>query len=94
MEELTITIKIADRPYRLNIKKEEEEYFRKASDIVNKSLMDYQNNFAFKDRQDLLAMIALESTFKNLSVENEIKENEKIISSKLVDLDKILTFEK
>lgn len=94
MEELTITLRIADRPYRLKIKKDEEEYFRKATEQINKALKDYQGNYAFKDKQDLLAIIGLEATFKSLTQEKMMKEMDKNFSSRLAELDKILTFEK
>lgn len=59
MEELTISVIIADRPYRLTIKRDEEEVIRKAAESINNMIKEYSSNYAFNDKQDLLAMVAL-----------------------------------
>ena len=57
MEELTITVNIADRPYRLKIKREEEEIIRKAVKEIEHRIKEYSEHFAFNDKQDLMAMV-------------------------------------
>jgi cell division protein ZapA (FtsZ GTPase activity inhibitor) len=59
MEELTITVNIADRPYRLKIKREEEEIIRKAVKDIDLRIREYSEHFAFNDKQDLMAMVLL-----------------------------------
>jgi cell division protein ZapA (FtsZ GTPase activity inhibitor) len=61
MKEQHISVIIADRPYRLKVESEkEEEQCRKAKDLINKKMKDYADTFAFRDKQDLLAMVALQ----------------------------------
>lgn len=61
MREQHISVIIADRPYRLMVGSEkEEEYCRKAKDLINTKMSDYAKSFAFRDKQDLLAMVALQ----------------------------------
>ena len=60
MDELSISLPIADRSYRLAIDKEHEELFRKAAKLIDKRIKDYSGSYAYKDKQDLLAMVALE----------------------------------
>ena len=59
MEDLTITVYIADRPYRLKIRKDEEEFIKKAVEEIKKMTQEFSSNYAFNDKQDLLAMTAL-----------------------------------
>ncbi len=89
-EDLTITLRIADRPYRLSINRDEEEIFRKAAKMIDDKLSSYASNFAFKDKKDLLAMVALEHTAGLLKHENSIaKHNES--TKKLVEIDTFLS---
>ena len=41
MEEISISLPIADRSYKLAVEKEHEELFRKASKLIDKRLKDY-----------------------------------------------------
>ena len=91
MDELTISVTIADRPYRLKIKRDEEETVRNAANEINSKLKSYAENFAFNDKQDLLAMVTLEKTTESLMMKNSLNMNEKEISSKLVEIDNLLS---
>lgn len=91
MEELTISVTIADRPYRLTIKRNEEETIRKAANEINKNLKHYSDSFAYNDKQDLLAMVALEKTTNALMNRNELKDIDNNIAVKLTEIDNLLT---
>lgn len=91
MNELTITVKIADRPYRLTIKKEEEEIIRKAAGLINEKVKNYSDNYAFKDKQDLLAMVALQNGTSVLRTENEAKNMDRRLTDKMKEIDKVLS---
>jgi cell division protein ZapA (FtsZ GTPase activity inhibitor) len=60
MSEFSINVSIAGRTYPLTIQREEEEYVRKAAQLINDNVKSLQQNYAVKDAQDLLAMTALE----------------------------------
>ncbi|MCD4729305.1 MAG: cell division protein ZapA, partial [Bacteroidales bacterium] len=81
MEELTISVAIADRPYRLTIKRSEEEIIRKAADEINKNIKYYSDNFSYNDRQDLLAMVTLEKTTNALINKNDSIESDRFVLS-------------
>jgi cell division protein ZapA (FtsZ GTPase activity inhibitor) len=91
MEELTISVAIADRPYRLTIKRSEEELIRKAASEINKNIKYYSDNFAYNDRQDLLAMVTLEKTTNALINKNDSIETDRSIMSTLSEIDKMLS---
>jgi cell division protein ZapA (FtsZ GTPase activity inhibitor) len=92
MGEQMITISIADRPYRLAINNEkEEENVRKAARLINEKVKEYSTHYAFKDKQDLLAMVVLQFAAKvmDLELQNEM-ESKKTIEG-LIEIEKILS---
>ena len=91
MDELTISVTIADRPYRLNIKKEEEEEIRKAAKNINERIKQYSDNYAFNDKQDLLAMVSLEYANSSLVFEEKLGSSDQQINEQLSHLDNILS---
>ncbi len=91
MDELTISVTIADRPYRLTIKRNEEETIRKAANEINNNLKNYSDTFAYNDKQDLMAMVALEKTTNALMNKNELKDIDNNITIKLSEIDKLLS---
>jgi len=58
--ELSIKVSVAERQYPLKIEANDEENVRKAAWKVNERLKEYVEKYAVSDRQDALAMIALE----------------------------------
>lgn len=91
MDELTISVIIADRPYRLTIKRDEEETIRRAANKINETIKHYSKNYAFNDKQDLLAMVALENTTNALRHEDKLIQSDETISAKLSEIDLILS---
>lgn len=90
MEEQSITVTIADRPYKLTVKREDEEIFRDAMKRINERLKSYAASFAFKDKQDLLAMVALQYTTDALRKERIIAFRDKELVEKLEHLNTML----
>jgi len=90
MNDLKINVNIADRPYQLKIDRNDEEVLRKAAKSINQLIKVYSENYAFKDKQDLLAMVALNYTTSALNNENLLSNNESEITGRLSELDKIL----
>lgn len=91
MDDLTISVTIADRPYRLTIKRDEEERIRLAASEINKTIKFYSDNYAFQDKQDLLAMVALEKTSDALQQKHELQNSGSNIKNELTDIDKVLS---
>ena len=65
MEKLKINIVIAGRTYPLSVNNtKEEEGMRKAATAINKLITMYEQNYAVSDKQDVLAMCALQFASK------------------------------
>lgn len=59
-EKLKIKISIADRVYPLTIDYSQEEGLRAASKKIDAMIRDFEQNYAVRDKQDVLAMCALQ----------------------------------
>ncbi len=90
MEELSISLPIAERSYRLAIDKEHEELFRNAAKLIDKRIKDYSGSYAYKDKQDLLAMVALEYATGYLQNDQLLTEKEATWKAKLMAIDQAL----
>jgi len=90
-EKINIRVVIAERPYKMAIAREQEEYVRKATKLVNNTIESYSKAFNYKDHQDLFAMVALQNTTKTVRLEAERSFKDKEMEAKLRELDEILT---
>ena len=59
-EKLKIKISIADRVYPLNVDMAQEEGLRSASKKIDIMMKQFEENYAVRDKQDVLAMCALQ----------------------------------
>ena len=90
-ESLKIRINIAGRVYPLNVKiEDEEEGMRKAAKKINDLVSKYEKNYAVSDKQDVLAMCALQ--FASLIEIKAINNEDEIIEAtkKIEDLNAML----
>jgi len=90
MNEITITITLADRNYRLTVKKEEEELVRKAALEVNQRLKKYTEQYSYTDYQDLLAMIALEMVITLGTERRSAQHDEQVLSERIQALEQLI----
>ena len=63
-EKLKIKLSIADRVYPLTINPSQEEGLRKAAKNIEKLAKKFEQNYAVRDKQDVLAMCALQFASK------------------------------
>lgn len=75
MSDLSIKIAVAGRTYPLTVSVEEEEFIRKAAEQIEAQLKDFQDNYAVKDKQDLLAMAALQTATQNVLLSDKSEVN-------------------
>lgn len=88
------TVNIMGRPYRLRIALAEEEYLRKAADVINSQAKAYGENFAYKDHQDLLSMVALTQITQMLKLQDNQKFMNTELESRLMALNELLDQQK
>ncbi len=81
MGKLKINVVIAGRSYPLSVNNtNEEEGMRKAATAINKLISMYEQNYAVSDKQDVLAMCALQfaSKLEITTIENDTTTKEVI----------------
>ena len=91
MDKLSIKLHIANRIYPMKIERESEEYIRNAVKKIEERLKFYKDNYAIKDKQDLLAMCLIEYASKFETVNNKKVVEDDGLTEKLAELDVILT---
>ena len=70
MEPVSIKVNIAGRLYPLSVGESEVADLRRAESAIEESIQLFQKNYAVKDKQDLLAMTALQFSAKAQKLEN------------------------
>lgn len=91
MNELSIKIRIADRDYPMRVTEEEEERLRIAGRLLNERLKLFRDQFGIDDKQDLLAMVALEVAADSLHTVKSKQTDKSAFTNKLAHLDQLLT---
>lgn len=92
MADLSIKVNIANRPYRLKIKtEEEEELVRKSAEQLEALINDYSSKYHYNDYQDLLAMIALQLANNSITLKNNIDYRDNEMSDQLEEIDQFLS---
>lgn len=79
-DKLKIKISIADRVYPLTVNMQQEEAMRSASKKIDLMIKQFEENYAVRDKQDVLAMCALQfaSQLEQKKVDNAIDGTESI----------------
>jgi cell division protein ZapA len=85
-----IKISIADRVYPLTIEPGQEQGLRKAAKSIDGLIKKFERSYAVRDKQDVLAMCALQfaSQIEQQSIEKE--ETNEEIANRLQALDALL----
>jgi cell division protein ZapA len=92
-DKLSIKVSVAGRIYPLSIERDEEENVRKAVKLINEKVSEFEKAFDIKDRQDLLAMAALNFVPLYLEAKDSENKDEKGIIERLQKLDKLISSE-
>ena len=91
MGEISIKINIADRVYPLKVNMEEEEIIRRAAKLINDRIKEYQENYAVRDKQDLLSMCVLHYATSALKSDKKVSVEDTEVTEKVYQLDHLLS---
>ena len=81
-----IKLTIANRIYPLNVPSEQEEGLRAASKKIEIMIKHYEENYAVKDKQDVLAMCALQLATQNEQENMFEKKNSNLVEQRIEKL--------
>lgn len=90
MGEISIKINIADRMYPLRVEMEEEEIIRQAAKLINDRIKEFQENYAVRDKQDLLSMCVLHYATGMIKAEKKNGDEGAEIANRISELDQML----
>jgi cell division protein ZapA (FtsZ GTPase activity inhibitor) len=89
-EKLKIKLSIADRMYPLTIDPVQEEGLRKAARAIDELVKKFEQNYAVRDKQDVLAMCALQFASKIEQQDLERSESQHEVLGRLRDLENLV----
>ena len=90
-DKLKIKLSIADRVYPLTIDPAQEEGLRKAAKNIEQLAKKFEQNYAVRDKQDVLAMCALQFASKIEQNGIEQTEGSKEVEERLMALDELVS---
>ena len=90
-DKLKIKISIADRVYPLTVEGKQEEALRTASKKIDTMIAQFEQSYAVRDKQDVLAMCALQ--FASQTEQKQIDHSHELQNAmtRLQSLDKKLS---
>ncbi|WP_339611095.1 cell division protein ZapA [uncultured Planktosalinus sp.] len=93
--QLKIKLSIADRVYPLTVNPNQEEGLRRATKKIEEMIKQFEQNYAVRDKQDVLAMCALQfaaqTEQKSVSKENDFAITEERLQALNETLQEFLT---
>jgi cell division protein ZapA len=87
---LKIKLSIADRVYPLTIHPNQEEGLRKAAKKIEGMIKQFEQSYAVRDKQDVLAMCALQFAAQTEQKDINSKSETLMAEEKLRELDDLL----
>jgi len=86
-DKLKIKISIADRVYPLTVDPSQEEGLRSASKKIDAMIKQFEENYAVRDKQDVLAMCALQfaSQVEQKQLDKSADMDEALVRLQLMD---------
>lgn len=90
-EKLKIKISIADRVYPLTVAPSQEEGLRKAAKTIDTLIKQFEQNYAVRDKQDVLAMCALQFASKVEQEGIDTNKTSEEMEARLKSLDAMLS---
>ncbi len=89
-DQLKIKLSIADRVYPLTINPTQEEGLRLATKKIEQMIKRFENSYAVRDKQDVLAMCALQFAAQVEQKEIDKETDKQQVEDKLQALNQLL----
>ena len=90
MNEISATVYILDKPYKLKVKPEDEHFLRSAAQLIDSQARDYGKMYAINSQQDLLAMVALTQVTQLLELRDKEQFQDTHLADKLIEINQLL----
>ena len=90
MNDIPATVHILDRPYKLRINSDDEQFLRRAAELIDSQAKSYGKMYAYGDHQDLLAMVGLTQITKLLKLEDKQQFRDTRLEGRLTEINRLL----
>ncbi|MBP5327100.1 MAG: cell division protein ZapA [Bacteroidales bacterium] len=90
MENISVTVSILERNYKLSIAAEEERHLRDAAALIDSHARMFKKQFSHRDNQDLLAMVALMQVAELNKTKDSLQYKDNRLIDKLTEIDTVL----
>lgn len=90
MSEKSIKVTISGRSYPLTVNAAEDVRVNEAAKLINDRVQHLEKTFLVKDKQDLLAMVALQFATQYLESKSGSIENQESLLNNLNKIDRLL----
>ena len=87
---IKIKVNIADRIYPLTIRPEQEEAIRLSVKKIDQMIKQLEQNYAVRDKQDVLAMCSLQYATKLIQKDNSEDDSNKENLKKISNLNELI----
>lgn len=91
VDEIKINVIIAERSYRLSIKKTDEEKVMEAVAMLNDRIKSHKQTYDYRDYQDLLSMVCLQLATVNVKYESDAAYKDQYLEQKLDEISVLLS---
>ena len=79
-EMICINVELAQRTYRVNVRESERTVFEDASKMIDETIKGYEAKYAYKDKQDLLAMVLLQYVTAFIKQNRTLNDNNRTLT--------------
>ncbi|TND08081.1 MAG: hypothetical protein FD123_2635 [Bacteroidetes bacterium] len=91
MGERSIKVVIAGRTYPIKVSEKEESFVAEAVSRINEKVKALEAAYSVKDKQDLLAMAALQFATQYLETRTKVVEGHEDLEEELAGIDQLLS---
>ena len=89
-DEIRINVTIAERSYRMVVKKTDEEKVMRAATMINERIKSHKQAYDYRDYQDLLSMVCLQLATLNVKYESDAAYKDQYLEQKLDEMSDLL----
>ncbi|HLG02158.1 MAG TPA: cell division protein ZapA [Bacteroidia bacterium] len=90
MGEKSVKINIAGRTYPITVETREETFVQDAAKRINERVSELEARFSVKDKQDLLAMTALQFATQYLEAQTKVIDDKDGLLATLQEVDSLI----
>jgi cell division protein ZapA (FtsZ GTPase activity inhibitor) len=91
MSNVSVKVEIASGSYTLKVKSEDEINVKRAVELINQKISEFEVNYGIKDKKDVLAMVTLQLVSQLEKQKNQAEQELSTLKLVLEDVEEMLT---